>query len=100
MARTTRDQNDEDDEHTPTDQQEEDDFPPPVATPEDDDDAHEAAAAAAEVAAMGRGRRGRDTTADEALMGAVGGDEGVGSFELLDESGELVRQAFLQFLSE
>jgi hypothetical protein len=67
-----------------------------AATPES-----EAAAAAAEVAAMERGpnARGRDPTGDEALMGATG-EEGVGNLEVVDESGELVRQAFLQFLTE
>lgn len=57
--------------------------------------------AAAEVAAMERGpnARGPDPTGDEALMGAIG-EEGVGNLEVVDESGELVRQAFLQFLTE
>ena len=73
-----------------------------------------AAEAAAEVAAMtgvnpaaigrqrvgagGGGGRQRDPTADEAVMGAAA--EGIGGFEILDESGELVRGRFLQFLME
>jgi hypothetical protein len=83
--------------------------PVPAAAPPDAD----AAEAAAEVAAMmgvnpanigrqragaGGGGRQRDPTADEAVMGAAG--EGVGGFEILDESGELVRARFLQFLME
>lgn len=61
----------------------------------------EAAAAAAEVAAMGQqtGTRGRDPTADQIIMGATN-DEGVGGMEARDESGELVHDAFLQFLSQ
>jgi hypothetical protein len=81
--------------------QQENDAPPlpPIATPEDDQ--NEAQAAAAEVAAMERPtNRGRDPTADEALMGAAPNEDGVAGFEIVDESGELVRQAFLQFLSE
>lgn len=74
-----------------------------IATPDNqnyDDDA-EAAAAAAEVAAMARQTdgRGRDPTADQAIMGASN-DEGVAGMEATDESGELVHQAFLQFLSD
>eukprot|EP00980_Cylindrotheca_fusiformis_P029047 scaffold22702_cov149-Cylindrotheca_fusiformis.AAC.2 len=61
----------------------------------------EAAAAAAEVAAMGQqtGRRGRDPTADQVIMGATN-DEGGAGLEARDESGELVHDAFLQFLSQ
>jgi hypothetical protein len=72
---------------------------PPVATPEQDH--AEAAAAAAEVAAMEqRNTRGRDPTGDQALMGASNDDGNVDTFEATDESGELVRQAFLQFLQD
>lgn len=70
---------------------------PQVATPED------AAAAAAEVLALEQNTRNRrrDPTGDQALMGATGTDAGaVGAFEVVDESGELVRQAFLQFLTD
>jgi hypothetical protein len=69
---------------------------PQVATPED------AAAAAAEVLALEQNTRNRrrDPTGDQALMGATGGDGVVGAFEVVDESGELVRQAFLQFLTD
>eukprot|EP00536_Pseudo-nitzschia_multiseries_P018406 jgi/Psemu1/321321/estExt_fgenesh1_pm.C_24880001 len=57
-------------------------------------------------AASGRGGggagRGRDPAADRALMGvadaADGGDNIVAAHEVLDESGELVRAAFLEFL--
>jgi hypothetical protein len=73
-----------------------------VATPDNQnyEDA-EAAAAAAEVAAMTQqtGGRGRDPTADQAIMGATN-DEGVAGMEARDESGELVHNAFLQFLSQ
>lgn len=57
--------------------------PPPVATPEQIND-HEAAAAAAEVAAQ---REQNDP-------------EQTDQYEAVDENGELVRQAFLQFLQE
>jgi hypothetical protein len=77
--------------------------------------ATEAAEAAAEVSAMtgmtnpgvvrqragaggGGGARERDPTGDEAVMGAA--SEGVGGFEILDETGERVRARFLQFLLE
>jgi hypothetical protein len=79
-----------------------DQAPAPVATPDNQNyDGAEAAAAAAEVAAMARQTdgRGRDPTADQAIMGASN-DEGVAGMEATDESGELVHQAFLQFLSE
>jgi hypothetical protein len=87
---------DDDDGSVQTHTQEEPQQQAVAATPES-----EAAAAAAEVAAMERGpnARGRDPTGDEALMGAIG-EEGVGNLEVVDESGELVRQAFLQFLTE
>lgn len=112
----------DDDDYLPAMSGEADPTPPVVATPEsrntnttprdyDDEDpleAAEAAAAAAEVAAMeggqneGGNRRGRDPTADRALMGAHdaadGGDNVVAAHEVLDESGELVRGAFLEFL--
>lgn len=65
--------------------------------------ADDAAAAAAEVAAMTGvnvarrgGQRERDPTADEAVMGAAE----QGGFEVLDETGERVKQRFLQFLME
>jgi hypothetical protein len=65
-----------------------------------------AAAAVAEVAAMtgvnmatsSSSRRERDTTADEAVMGAAA--DGVGGFEILDETGERVKTRFQQFLME
>jgi hypothetical protein len=57
--------------------------PPHVATPENSNNNNEAAAAAAEVAAQ---REGPDHEADQ--------------YEAVDESGELVRQAFLQFLQD
>lgn len=71
---------------------------PTVATPEDD--AGEVAAAAAEVSVMERGGRAnrRDPTGDEALIGATGNADGVGAFEVVDESGELVKARFLEFL--
>jgi hypothetical protein len=61
----------------------------------------EAAAAAAEVAVMAQqtGGRGRDPTADQVIMGATN-DEGGAGMEARDESGELVHNAFLQFLSQ
>ena len=65
------------------------------------------AQATAEVEAMegnqrGGGGGGGNRAGEEALMGAnaVGGDDGVRGFEVADESGELVMQRFLQFLSE
>ena len=60
----------------------------------------EAAAAAAEVSVMGQTSRvqRRDTTCDEAMIGATA--DGVGAFEMLDEIGELVKDRFLQFLME
>jgi hypothetical protein len=75
-----------------------------VATPENQNQNYEdaeAAAAAAEVAAMAQqtGGRGRDPAADQAIMGATN-DEGVAGMEARDESGELVHNAFLQFLSQ
>lgn len=61
----------------------------------------EAVEAEAEVAAMARQRdgRGRDMMAEQAIMGASN-DEGLSGVEAIDESGELVHQAFLQFLSQ
>jgi hypothetical protein len=65
-----------------------------------DEDDREAAAAAAEVAVMeGGNSRRRDPTGDQALMGALNDDGGV-PIDAVDESGELVQQAFLQFLQE
>lgn len=66
----------------------------------------EAAAAAAEVAVMegphntSRQRGGRDPTADRALMGATGdgGEDVIEAHQATDESGELVRGAFEEFL--
>ena len=50
----------------------------------------------------GRGGGGRDAQADRALMGAADaggvGDGIVAAHEVLDESGELVRGAFEEFL--
>jgi hypothetical protein len=71
------------------------------------DNQDNAAAAVAEVAAMtgvnmatssSSSRRERDTTADEAVMGAAA--DGVGGFEILDETGERVKTRFQQFLME
>ncbi|CAB9507868.1 Maternal DNA replication licensing factor mcm6 [Seminavis robusta] len=78
---------------------------PTVATPEEDgevEDQREMAAAAAEVSVMDRTARtnGRSATGDEALIGATGNAEGVGSFEMVDEVGEMVSQRFLQFLMD
>ena len=42
--------------------------------------------------------RARITTADEAVMGAAA--DGVGGFEILDETGERVKTRFQQFLME
>lgn len=64
----------------------------------------EAAAAAAEVSLMEGNQttnnRGRDQNADRALMGgnADGVDDGIRAHEATDESGELVRGAFEEFL--
>ena len=75
---------------------------------EDPLEAAEAAAAAAETAVLeGRfnqttRRGGRDPTADRAIMGANrnvdGAEDGVQAVEATDESGELVRGAFEEFL--
>jgi len=87
---------------------------PTVATPEDnnnnrrnnddgdDEDEREIAAAAAEVSVMCQNSRTqrRDPTGDEAMIGATGNADGVGAFEMVDESGELVKDRFLQFLME
>ena len=83
---------------------------PTVATPENDrrrtmDDPleeAEAAAAAAEVALLdgnfnNTNNRGRDPNADRALMGTTD-DDGIRAHEATDESGELVRGAFEEFL--
>lgn len=61
----------------------------------------EAVEAEAEIAVMGRQRDGRGggITAEQAIMGASN-DEGVAGVEAIDESGGLVHQAFLQFLSQ
>ena len=63
----------------------------------------EAAAAAAEVALLdgnfnNTNNRGRDSNADRALMGTDAGDDGIRAHEATDESGELVRGAFEEFL--
>jgi hypothetical protein len=73
---------------------------PTVATPEED--GRDIAAAAAEVSVMGQGTRGnsRNPTGDAAFIGATGNAEGVGSFEMVDEVAELVKERFLQFLME
>lgn len=93
----TRDiSNDEDESQLPT-----------VATPEEGGGAgnvdisdREAAAAAAEVSVMGQTSRvqRRDTTGQEAMIGATA--DGVGAFEMRDEVGELVKDRFLHFLME
>lgn len=96
----------------------------PIMTPQDyadvlgDDDGRQQqdgegddalrAQATAEVEAMEGNQRGGggggNRAGEEALMGAnaVGGGDGDGvrGFEVADESGELVMQRFLQFLSE
>ena len=72
-----------------------------------DNEEQDVARATAEVAVMQDGNnarraagavgaRTRDTTAEDALMGAAG--EGVGGFELMDEEGEMVRVRFNEFL--
>lgn len=80
---------------------------PTVATPDESNGAghadisdREAAAAAAEVSVMGQTSRvqRRDTTGEEAMIGATA--DGVGAFEMVDEVGELVKDRFLQFLME
>ena len=81
---------------------------PTVATPEEvgggggnvDISDREAAAAAAEVSVMGQTSRvqRRDTTGEEAMIGATA--DGVGAFEMVDEVGELVKDRFLNFLME
>jgi len=73
---------------------------PTVATPEEDD--REIAAAQAEVSVMNQAGRTnqRERTGDEALIGATGNADGVGAFEMVDESGELVKERFLSFLME
>lgn len=76
---------------------------PTVATPDNGEDGREVAAAAAEVSVMGEGtsrNQNRDRTGEEALIGATGNADGVGAFEMVDESGELVKDRFLQFLME
>ena len=59
----------------------------------------EQAAAMAEVSAMDGPTRGRlaNRAGEEAVMGVAAG-EGVAGFEVTDESGELVKQRFLDFL--
>ena len=68
---------------------------PAAATPD-----NEAAQAAAEVAAMEGTANARrtDRAGEEAVMGAAAAEDGVPGFEVTDESGELVKQRFLQFL--
>lgn len=56
-------------------------------------------AAAAEVDVMEGPARQRDLAQQQALMGATGDADGVAGFEVHDESGELVRERFLQFLT-
>jgi predicted metal-dependent phosphoesterase TrpH len=72
--------------------------------PESRQEIAEQAAARAEVAVMegpnttnGRGTQ-RNTTADQALLGAINNDTVDAHNQVLDESGELVRQAFAEFL--
>ena len=74
---------------------------------EDEFHLREAAAAAAEVAAMEQQQdRNINGTAaragDQAIMGATGNatDDGVEGHENVDELGEMIRQAFLEFLGE
>ncbi|KAG7351706.1 replicative DNA helicase [Nitzschia inconspicua] len=78
---------------------------PESARPETDLERAERAAAAAEVAVMegtnaGAQRRAgsRNPVSDQAIMGAVNGDDAVDAHQVVDESGELVRQAFVEFL--
>ena len=89
---------------------------PRLATPDqqnganDEDDEfqqREAAAAAAEVVAMERQQDrnvigGAARAGDQAIMGATGNatDDGVEGHENVDELGEMIRQAFLEFLGE
>jgi hypothetical protein len=73
-----------------------------------DDEEEEAAAAEVEThghTADGNARRGggANAPADQAVMGAVqdqGTGDGVANFEVTDESGSLVQQRFLQFLTD
>jgi hypothetical protein len=87
-----------------------------------DDEADEAAAAARAAAevethghtadtantnnnarAGGNNNNAPNAPADQAVMGAVqdnGTGDGVANFEVLDESGSLVQQRFLQFLTD
>jgi hypothetical protein len=82
----------------------------PESRPETDQERAERAAAAAEVAVMESVTNGGTTNAtggrsasrnpisDQAIMGAVGGEDGVDAHQVWDENGELVRQAFVEFL--
>ena len=45
-------------------------------------------------------RRRGTSAADDAVMGATGDLDNVGSFEVYDESGELVKGLFFRFLLE
>lgn len=74
---------------------------------EAEDEAAQAAQAAAEVATHGhtadnvRRAGGNNVPADQAVMGAVqDAADGVANFEVTDESGSLVQQRFLQFLTD
>lgn len=75
---------------------------------DEEEEAAEAARAAAEVATHGHtadnARRAGATNvpADQAVMGAVQDNmgDGVANFEVTDESGSLVQQRFLQFLTD
>lgn len=75
--------------------------PMDAVTPEQ---AAEAAAAAAELATLeapgGGGGRGRNLAGDQALMGASNEDGNVAGFEIIDESGDMVASAFLDFLMQ
>ena len=69
-----------------------------AVTPEQ---AAEAAAAAAELATLeagGAGGRGRNTAGEQALMGASNEDGNVNGYEVVDESGDMVSAAFVDFL--
>ena len=61
----------------------------------------EAAQAAAAVEAMDGARQNatrNDRAGEQAVMGAMAAEDGVAGFEVTDESGELVKQRFVQFL--
>ena len=83
------DEDDDDGSITPEGTSQRQDGGPQAATPDQEERA-EIAAAAAEISVMG----GRDDAQGQQTM--TDHDE----MEMIDESGELVQQAFLQFLQE